>query len=248
MTLPSLGFRRTTERAARHPFVWTARELSLDALSGQTGVLTRTATAASLDSVGASYTVNHSQPGWTAVGGVAALDLGSAGGALAEQVSWAFPLTSGIALSGLFDFFEHGTAAVTGGASIGAISNSASAAARLYWTCTSGHQYSVTHDPTGAAAVTSTPAVTPSAADRCRFRWWVYSDGSVQAWLSRNGGAETAGSRSSAKTFAASWSATTKLWLNQLGTGAFNYGCNQFVGIAVAQGNLTQAQLMAVLA
>lgn len=244
MTLPSFGFRRGPALARRYPLVWQARDLSLNAQTGQVGTLVRALTAAANDSAGVSRTLNYHQPRWTYENAVG-LRLGGASGGVTEYLTWDLPILP-VTMSGLFDFTEFGTAANAGGASLGSLGTNSTTSPKAYWTSNASGQYAVTHDPTGSAAVVSTAGVTPTTGQRCRFRWWIYSDGAVQSWMSINGGAETAGSKSAAKTFGAAWAGTPTLWINTIGT-TFTYGHTILHGVVVALGNQTQANLLEAL-
>lgn len=87
-TLPPPAVRRTgvptIRSVARHQ--WQGRRLSLDALTGQVGTLTRAATGTMVDSNGATVTAAHSMPRWES-----RTWLGSAGVGLrlaADDLTW----------------------------------------------------------------------------------------------------------------------------------------------------------------
>lgn len=245
MTLPSFSFRRGTALARRYPLVWQARELSLNALTGQTGTLVRAVAAAANDTNGTSRTLSYHQPRWTYENSAAGLRLGGASGNVTEYLTWDLPVLP-VAMSGLFDFTEFGTAANAAGASLGSLGTNSTTSPKIYWSSNASGQYAVTHDPTGTAAVVSAASVTPTTGQRCRFRWWLYSDGAVQSWMSIDGGAETAGTKSAAKTFGAAWAGTPTMWVNTIGT-TFTYGHTVLHGVVVALGNQTQSTLLEAL-
>lgn len=238
MTLPPLDFRRDVALARRWPLVVQARELSLDALTGQAGTLTRAATKAVTDSSGVSRTVNYHQPAWTAVSGVAALDLGSS-----DSLAYDCDLLP-VACCGLVDFFHNSPGA---NGTVIDITNSTPATPylRVYWT---GTQYRIEHH-NGSAAVTATMTGTaPSASQRVRLRWWLYSTGAVQIWQSKDGAAETTPGASGTNALAAAWAATTKYFVNSAGTAAGTYGAMKLAGLVVGLGNQSQAAMLAALA
>lgn len=238
MTLPSGLFRRDVAQVApRYPFVWRARDLSLNALTGQTGVLTRTTTKSVTDSQGVSRTVNHSQPAWDGSTTKPSLSLGAS-----ETLKFSL-LANPVAMSGLVEFYENGTLA--GGTAICAICNSTPSAA-LMVLYSSTTQYQIQHN-NGLSTVTSTLSGTaPTSGQRVLLRWWLYSDGSVQCWQSINGAAETASTRTAALTLASAWSSPTFFWMNSEGS-ATNVGSSKFVGAVLMLGNQTQAKLLEAL-
>lgn len=238
MTMPLLAYRRETERALRHPLVWLGRELTVDALTGQAGTMTRAATATPTDSVGTSRTVVHSQPAWqtNTTHSRTGLLLGTN-----ANLAWALPLIPQ-AMCGMVEFVESGTL-TTASAGVFYLGNDGATGARLYIDST-GSQYRLTHD-NGSAAVTATMTGTaPTSGQRVRLRWWLYSTGSVQLWQSINGAAETGPSASGTNALATAWAGTT-CRLNSVGTA--NQGNTVALGAVVMLGNQTEATLLAAL-
>lgn len=237
-SLPGFAYRRDGVVAYRHPLVWQARRLSLDALTGQVGVFTRTSTKAVADSFGVNRTVNHSQPAWYANGGVAALDLGAA-----ESLELPCDLKPG-ACSGLLDFIENGTlAGLDHLFSFGNTHPTANTPLFVIYS-PAGTAYQATHN-SGAGVRDSLLSTGPTSGQRVRLRWWLYSDGKVQLWQSIDGAAETAASASTALTFGANWSSPAKYWFNAYNN---NFGAVRLIGAVVMLGNQTQAKLLEALA
>lgn len=238
MTLPPLGFRRTTGRAYRHPLVWLGRELAVNAQTGQTGTFTRAATAAPTDSYSTARTVVHSQPAWqtSTTHSRTGLLMGTN-----ANLAWSLPLIPQ-AMCGMVEFVENGGVAVANGG-VFYLGNDAATGARLYIQ-SSGSQYRLVHN-NGSAAVTATMTGTaPTTGQLVRLRWWLYSTGSVQIWQSINGAAETGPAATSTNALAAAWAATT-CRLNSIGTS--NAGNNIYGGAVVMLGNQTAATLLAAL-
>lgn len=238
MTLPALGFRRTTGKAYRHPLVWLGRELSVDAQTGQAGTLTRTTTAAPTDSYGVARTVNHSQPAWqtNTTHSRTGLLLGAS-----ETLAWSLPLIPQ-AMCGMIEFIENGTLGTASDA-IWYLGNDGATSAYLNLD-SSGTQYRINHY-NGTSTVTATMTGTaPTTGQKVRLRWWLYSDGKVDIWQSINDAAETSPTLSGTLSLAAAWGGTT-CRLNSKGTG--NYGAMIGLGCVVMLGNQTEATLLAAL-
>lgn len=239
MTLPVMEPRRQVTAAVRHPLVWRSRDLSLNAVSGQTGTLVRATTGAADDSFGTSRTCVHSQPRWHVRSSLVTMRMGGAGGTPVEYLRWSVPFDA-VAASIYLDFIENGTIGIaTGG--LFSLSSTAFATPRWYMSVVSGKYSIIQHNGTTDTGGTAFAAA-PVNGDRVRMRCWLYSNGSVQAWQSINGAAETATAQSGSLALA-SWSTPTHLQINALGTG--NIGSNDFIAVVLARGNLTQAQLMA---
>jgi hypothetical protein len=238
VTLPALGYRRTTDRAARHPLVWLpALELALDALSGQVGTLTRAATAAPTDTYGIARTVVHSQPAWQYVAA-----LGKTGLLLGVDASlaWALPLLPG-AYGGAVHFVENGGAAIAGGGVL-YLGNDAATGARI-WIESSGTVYRLKYTD-GTTTRTVTLGAAPVAGNEVWLRWGLTAAGVAQLWQSINGGGETTPGPAAALTLPAAWSGTT-LRLNSVGSGS--QGNNVYLGAAVLAGAPTLSPLQTVL-
>lgn len=236
MTPLGFDFDRRTVLASRHPWNWIFRGLSLDALSGQAGTLTRTTTATGTDSYGASYTAVHSQPTAHYVAGraLAGLLLGTN-----DTLAWTVNVLPQ-ASCGMVRFIENGSLA-SAGAGVFYLGLDAGTGARLYID-SSGTQYRITHH-NGTSSVTSTLSGTaPVAGDLVELRWRLKADGTVQLWQSINGGAETAASASGTLTLAAAWGGTT-LRLNSVGTAS--KGNNVFLGGVLTFGDQTTSLLQA---
>lgn len=238
MTLPLLGFRRTTERAVHHPLVWLARELSLDALSGQAGTFTRAATKTSTDSFATSGTVNYAQPAWSGASTLASLDMGTS-----DVLKWVSPF--GVqACSGMIQFYENGSLA--GSKAIFAITND-TPVAPLLLIFSSGTQYQIQHN-NAISTVTSTMSGTaPTSGQLVQLRWRILSTGSVQIFQSINGAAETTATASGTLALGAAWASPTAFYLNSSGSGTI-VGTSRFVGACVLQGTIGQTALQQVLA
>ena len=261
MTLPTLGFRRETTPAPRAALVWRARDLSLNAATGQAGTLVRTASAlTSWDSSGANaLTVVRERPRWTdnlTTGGTAevALQLGYVAGALTEYLSWPCNLIPG-ACSGLLTFMENETCTIgdahATGASLFAISNDATLTGPyLSVYANNAGKYRIDHD-NDVASVNAVMTTAPVTTNRVRLRWWLTSTGTVQIWQSINGAAETTPGASGTLALGSIWGTAgspAKYWLNSLGTaGLIGYGYAHFTGCVVMPGNQTQATLLQAL-
>lgn len=236
MTLPTVAFRRETSRARRWPLVWQARRLTVDALTGQTGVFSRAATRAVTDSAGVSRTVNNHQPAWTSVGGVTALDMGTS-----DALYWTTPLSM-VALCGLITFVEAGSLA--GSDTIFALTNGSAGTPYLVVQST-GTQYRIVHH-NGTSSVSSTMSGTaPTAGQTVSLRWTLLSTGVVQIHQAINGAAETSATASGTLTLGAAWASPSRCYLN---TGVGTDGTSKFVGLVIGLGNQTQADLLEALA
>lgn len=235
MTIPTSEFRRAIAVAPRASFVWRARDLSLNALTGQVGTLVRPNTGTSLDSYAASLTTVRDRPRWHITSGLGAIKLMSV-----EYLSWPMPLIP-MAMSGLIDFIEDGSLAA--GLEIMSIANAAAGNAS-FRVNSSASFYRVVHN-NNVSSVTSTLAAAPTAGQRVRLRWLLLSTGSVQIFQSIDGAAETTAAASGTLALATAWAATTTLFVN--GFGATNIGTQINLGVVVMPGNQTQATLLQAL-
>lgn len=235
MTIPTSEFRRAIAVAPRASFVWRARDLSLNALTGQVGTLVRAATGTSLDSYAVSLTTVRDRPRWHITSGLGAIKLMSI-----EYISWPMPLIP-MAMSGLIDFIEDGS--LSASLDIMSITNVAAGNASLRVN-SSGSFYRVVHN-NNVSSVTSTLAAAPTAGQRVRLRWLLLSTGSVQIFQSIDGAAETTAAASGILALASTWAATTTLFLN--GFGATVLGTQINIGVVVMPGNQTQATLLQAL-
>ncbi len=238
MTLPLIGFRRTTERAVRHPLVWMARELSLDAQSGQAGTFTRAATKTSTDSFATSGTSNYAQPAWSGASTLASLDMGAT-----DVLKWVSPFAVQ-ACAGMIQFYENGSLA--GSKAIFAITND-TPVAPLLLVYSSGTQYQIQHNNAISTVTSTLSGTAPTSGQLVQLRWSLLSTGVVQIRQSINGAAETLASASGTLTLGAAWASPTAFYLNSEGASTI-VGTSRFVGCAVMQGAPTQAQLQQVLA
>jgi len=238
VTAPGIGFRRTIGRAARHPWVWRARDLDVNALSGQTATHTRAATATPTDSFAATRTVAHSQPAWhyTAAKSVTGLLLGTN-----ADVSYALPILPQ-AMGGGIHFIENGGKAIVGGG-VWYEGNDAGSGARIYLDAT-GTVYRLTYTD-GTTTRTATMATAPSTGDEVWLRWTLTSAGVCQIWQSINGAAETTPGAAAATVLPAAWAGTT-MRLNRLGTGT--RGNTIYLDGVVMLGAPTLAQIQVVVA
>lgn len=253
MTLPSAGFRRETGLARRWPLVIHPRELTIDALTGQVGTLTRATTAATTDENGVSRTLNRHQPRWEKSGGVGYLRLGAAAGALTEYVTYPCDLTL-TSLSGLVRFVEAGTAATgdTGGAgasTIFAIANAAVTGARISVYAANNGKYTAEYHSGSSSVASQQTGSIVSDGQLITLRWSLVVAGgnaTIQLWQSVNGAAEVAASVSSSVATGA-LGTTTLYWLNAMGA-VQDYGSMLFGGAVVGLGNQSQADLLEALA
>lgn len=237
MTAPAHAFRRTTARGTRYPLLWVVRRgLSLNALSGQTGVLTQGGTVSVTDTLGSTVSVNFIQPPWSYVSGqlVTGLLLGTA----TKRLEWPFRVVPQ-SMCGMIDFVENGGLAVASG---GVWSNG-SATARL-WLDSSGAQYRMNYSDGTTTRTCTMTGTAPTSGQRVRLRWILTSSGTIQLGQSINGGAETLPAASAATALPAAWTANTA-YLNSVGVG--NYGANIYLGVVAMFGNQTAATLQAAL-
>jgi hypothetical protein len=237
VTVPGHAFRRTTTRSTRYPLLWVGRRaLSIDALSGQAGVLTQAATVTVTDIPGNTVAVNNKQPPWSYVSGqlVTGLLLGTG----TKRLEWPFRVVPQ-AMCGMIDFVENGGLAVVSG---GVWSNG-SATARL-WLDSSGTQYRMNYSDGTTTRTCTMTGTAPTTGQRVRLRWILSATGTIQLGQSINGGAETLPAASAATTLPAAWTAALA-YLNSVGAG--NYGSNIYLGCVVMIGNQTAATLQAAI-
>lgn len=241
MTMPALGFRRTTARVARHPIVWRARTLGVNADNPITGTMVRAATAAPTDTVGTARTVVHSQPAWQYNSGKAKTGLLMGTNA---QLGWPLPIAPQ-AMMGAVHFIENGGKAVVSGG-VWYIGNDAATGARFYIDAT-GSFYRITYTD-GATTRTNTLAAAPSNGDEVWLRFGLTLAGVAQIWQSINGAAETTPGALAALALPAAWSATagvTTCHLNSVGTA--NQGNNLYLDFAIMLGAPALTALQAVV-
>lgn len=118
---------------ARARFRYQPRRLSLDALTGQPGTLTRAASGTGVDGLGATYTAVHSMPRWESRSVDAArLPEREALGLrlVADDLTWPVAYTPA-ASTIVFDGAEGGTR-TTAGAALWYLGNDAQTGARMY--------------------------------------------------------------------------------------------------------------------
>lgn len=224
----------------RHAFVWQAKELSLNSQGGLPGALVRTSGAAALDSFGASLTCPHSMPRWerAVVSGKDRVGLKMS----TDLLSWD-TLFAARGLGGMVEFIEAGTINVEGA---GLVYCGNDAGSGPEWDIrVSGGQYWFNFQ-NGTSYVSALPGgAAPTAGQHVRLRWRIEAGtGRVQLWKSIDGAAEIASGLSPGLSFVA-WSTPQRLRINSLGTGSV--GSVLALGLVVAIGDPTQAQLLAAL-
>lgn len=216
------GVRRTTAPAlqSRSRFRWHARFATLDAITGQTGTLTRAATGTAVDANGTTVTVGHSMPRWEArdfdgTGARRELGLRMA----ADDLAWTF---NGVPETGtlFFEVSENGTG-TTANAGLVYLGNDGATGARLWVTSDGTHYKATVHNGTTSASVTLA-SLAPATGDAIRGVVQLNDDGtnwSIRLWLDT---IATAGEEitawSSTITRAATWGSTTKIRANRVGS------------------------------
>lgn len=232
------GFARTTELAARHPFVFLARRLGLTAESGQVALIERTGAAEPADSFAGSRTMVAKQPAWEhdAGLGLVGLLLGASSAA-----RWDLPILPQ-ACSGLVDLIERGAVA-TAGAGLWSLANDAATGARL-WIEADGTYYQLKYSD-GTTTRISTMAVAPTLNARLRLSWSLSSAGVAQLAQRVGSGAYVNGSTPAALALPAAWGSGFRLRLNSIGTA--NFGSGLYLGATVLLGVQATARHEALL-
>jgi len=243
MTLPPLGLdvRDPLARRWRYPFVWRARELSLDARSGQTGTLVRAAAGNAFDSDAVALTLPYYLPRWT-IATFSGEDLVALrmGGGVDESLKWALPLLPrSICL--LLDFMENG--ALSGSLPLLSLTDDA-ASTPVLSIISNGSAYVAQHH-NGTTFVSSSLGAGPSVNDRVRLRLTLSATGVVQLHQSLNGAGETSSTASSALALASAWAGTPTLYLNSNGLDTF--GTVDAIGLALMLGDQSRDLLLEVL-
>lgn len=261
MTLPTAEFRRGTTPAPRAAFVWRARDLALNAATGQVGTLVRASAAnASWDSYATNtISVVRERPRWASIYPQTSLDpaalvLGYVAGALTEYLSWPCGILPQ-AMSGLLVFLEQETITIgdasANGAGLFCISNPAvTTGPYLTLFGNNAGKYAITHD-NDVSQVTATMATAPATSNRVTLRWALTSTGTVQLWQSLNGAAETTPGASGTLALGALWGtagSAAQIWLNTQGTAGLAYGYVEMQGVVIMPGIQSQAVLLQALA
>jgi len=200
-------------------FRWQARRGLLQAVTGQTGTLTRAATGTAVDALGTTYTAGHSMPRWesrdyTASGARDTLGLRMAADDLTFDCNWA-PETGTL----LIEFSEEGTR-TTSGAGLVYIGRDDQTGARLVLDASSNQYRATIHNGTTSQSV-SLATSTPTTGQMARLAVQLEDTGGnqrVRLLLSIAGGATTTTSYSSTVTRAAAWGTGAKVRLNRVGS------------------------------
>lgn len=242
-TLPGIDFRRTTEEAARYPFLWRARDLSLNAQSGQTGTYTDTVGESADDSFGATMNCKYNQPVWSYNSTYSRMTFRPR--ASAKSVTWPVPVKPQ-AMCGIVNLIDVGSSGSTYSAGLWDLSNGAGTGARIFLhTVDSGTLYfELVYTADGITFRRSVMAATVNSGISARIRWQLTSAGVAQAWISLGGDPEVAGSIPSASALPSSWGGTTMSlnWAESV------YGASAYTDCVVMMGNQTAAVLAAAIA
>lgn len=239
--LPPASARAPLERASRCLFHWRRTDLSLDALTGHAGTLTRTTAGSATDQAGTALTVPHSLPRWDArdtdadsVRETVGLLLGTA-----DALTWPWGGRPR-ALTAYVELVEAGTR-TTSGAGLLYLGNDAATGARFYLDSTGTNYRAVYHD--GSSSVTSTLATgTPASGARAELRATLAANGAVQLGLAVGGGAEAVATASSGLALAAAWGTGVRLRANNVGSGGTS-GTVVLLTVKLAAGARTLDQM-----
>lgn len=219
---PARAVRRLTQPAlvSVSRFRWQARRGSLDAVTGQTGTLVRTATGTAVDTSGTTYTAAHSMPRWESrdfQSGGTRYELGVrlAADDLTWEANWR-PETA----TWFGEFSEEGTR-TTANAGLLYLGNDGQTGARLLVDST-GTDYRVTlHNGTTSQSV-SLATATPTSGQMFRLGVHLEDDGTNQrARLILEvlaTGTETLSAWTTPIARASSWGTGAKLRLNRIGS------------------------------
>lgn len=227
-------------------FRWQARRGSLDAISGQTGTLTRAATGTAVDIAGTTYTAGHSMPRWESrdfSSGGARYELGLR--MAADDLTWPcnwLPETASL----LVDFAEEGTR-TTAGAGLVYVGRDDQTGARLILD-SSGTNYRATiHNGTTSQSV-SLATATPTTGQPARLLLQLEDTGGNQRvrLTLRVGGSDTTTAYSATVTRAAAWGTGALLRANRVGS-AGTQGSTWLRQIAWAPGLLSLDEMAARL-
>lgn len=159
--VPGRAVRRTVapDLSSVCRFRWQARRLSLDAITGQVGTLTRAATGTAVDITGATYTAVHSMPRYESrdfSNGGSRYELGLR--LVADDLSWVANLTPRTGTIGV-EFSENGTR-TTAGAGLVYLGNDGQTGARLIVDSAANNYRATIHNGTTSQSVslaTATP-------------------------------------------------------------------------------------------
>jgi hypothetical protein len=201
-------------------FAWEGARLSLTAVTGQVGALTRAATGALIDRTGATVTAAHSMPrwearDWTGTGVRDHVGLRMA----ADDMAWPLTLTPETGTL-LVDFSEAGTR-TTSGAGLVYLGNDGQTGARLTLDSNGTNYRATIHNGTTSESVTATGAA-PTTGQSARALVQLRDTGStweVRLWLDVLSGAGdelTAWSTPIAR--ATTWGSGTALRVNRVGS------------------------------
>jgi hypothetical protein len=216
---------------SRSRFRWQSWRGSLDALTGQTGTLTRAATGTAVDGIGTTYTAAHSMPRWETRGGDLGLRLA------ADDLTW--PLAFGFESATLLVSFSEAGTRTTTNAGLVYLGNNGISGARLYIDSTGSNYRAVLNN--GSASVTATlTGDTPTTGQRCDLLVHIDDDGTNQRIkLTRVIlGVDTATAWTATQARAASFAASSFVRANRMGS-AGTQGSTWLREIAWESGILT---------
>lgn len=229
-------------------FRWQARRGSLDAITGQTGTLTRAATGTAVDVNGTTYTAGHSMPRWESrdfTNGGARYELGLR--LAADDLAWTanfLPRTSTV----LIDFAEAGTR-TTSGAGLFYLGNDGQTGARWIVDATSNNYRVTIHNGTTSQSV-SLATTTPTTDQGAQLLAHLDDDGTNQrvrlTLRVLATGVETTTAWSSTVTRAAAWGTGAKVRVNRVGS-AGTQGSTWVRQVAICDGLLTVDEMGARL-
>lgn len=220
--IPARAVRRLTQPVlvSVSRFRWQARRGTLDAITGQTGALTRAATGTAVDSNGTTYTAAHSMPRWEArdfafSGTRDTLGLRLAADDLTWDANWR-PETGTL----LGEFSEEGTR-TTANAGLLYLGNDAQSGARLLVDST-GSNYRVTFHNGTTSQSASLATGTPTTGQMFRVGVQLEDDGTNQrARLILHvvtTGVETFSAWTTPIARATAWGTGAKLRVNRIGS------------------------------
>jgi len=244
--LPALDFRRTTQQAARYPFLWLARDLSLNAQSGQAGATTDVGSRGSTDSLGTSVTTSsYDAPAWhfynsTDIGGYCSTN---------AFLYWSVPMIPQ-AMCGILDLVSDNPTGLSFDMGLFDLSNGLGTGARLFIAITSSgtKSYELVYTPDGITFRRSSLAglLTILDGDRLKLRWSLSASGQAQLYGTVGSGSEVTASTPAVSALPTAWGGTT-IRLNK--TEAANYYLGgPYIGCCVMMGNQTSAILAAAIA
>lgn len=167
---------RGLERRSLCLFHWAADDVSLDALTGHPGTLTRTSSATALDATGGSYTAPHSMPRWEGrtLQGVDRVGLRLS----TDDLIWSM-IGRPRALTLYAHLVELGTR-TTANAGLVYLGNDGVSGARLVLDSDGTHYRATWHNGTDSDSATLT-GVTPSSGTEAELCWRISSAGLVDS-------------------------------------------------------------------